>query len=44
MEPDYYYIGLIIRNFANRKQILKIYNIYNLKLLFITIIEYLSIL
>ena len=40
MELGYCYINLIIRDFVGGKQILKIYNIYNLKLLFIIIIKY----
>ena len=43
MESDYCCIGLIIKNFAGGEQILRIYNIYNLKLLFIITVKYLFI-
>ena len=44
MKLDYYCINLIIKDSINGEQILRIYNIYNLGLLFIIIIKYLFIL
>ena len=44
MKLDYCYINLIIKDFADREQVLRIYNIYNLGLLSTTTIKYLFIL